>query len=43
MERKEWLRGLPAAKILYTINAGNVWSEIGNYRREMKTTKKLMG
>ena len=43
MERKERPRGLPVAKILYTVNAGNVWSEIGNSRREMKKTKKLVG
>jgi len=43
MERKEWPRGLPVAKILYTVNAGNVCSEIGNSRREMQKTKKLVG
>ena len=43
MERKEWPRELPAAKILYIVNAGSVCSEIGNSRREMKKTKKLVG
>ena len=27
----------------YIVNAGNVCSEIGNSRREMKKTKKLVG
>ena len=42
MERKEWPRELPAAKILYIVNAGNVCSEIGNSRREMKKTNQYV-